>query len=61
MMRRAVTFRKRDVTRATRAVLEAGVEVARVQIERDGTISVITGKPERTTEGETPEDLRKLI
>jgi hypothetical protein len=61
MMRRAVTFKKRDVTRATRAVLEAGVEVARVQIEKDGTISVITGKREKRTQDETPEDLRKLI
>jgi hypothetical protein len=60
-MRRPVAFKKRDVTRATRAVLEAGVEVARVQIEKDGTISVITGKPEKRTQDETPEDLRKLI
>jgi hypothetical protein len=60
-MRRPVAFKKRDVTRATKAVLEAGVEVARVQIEKDGTINVIAGKPEKTIQDETPEELKKLI
>ena len=39
-------FRERDVTRAVKAVAKAGVEIARVEIEPNGKIAVITGKPE---------------
>jgi hypothetical protein len=39
------TFRKRDVTAAVRAVIKAGVEVARVEVAKDGRITVVTGKP----------------
>jgi hypothetical protein len=39
------TFRKRDVRTAVEAVRESGVEVARVEIGRDGKIVVIAGKP----------------
>jgi hypothetical protein len=45
-MRRSSIFKKTDVTRATRAVLAAGLEVRRVEINpRDGTITVVPGKP----------------
>jgi hypothetical protein len=43
-MRRPSTFKKTDVTRATRAVLAAGLEIARVQINKDGAIVVVPGK-----------------
>jgi hypothetical protein len=43
-MSRAITFKKTDVTRATRAVLDAGLDVARVEIEKDGRIVVVPGK-----------------
>jgi hypothetical protein len=39
------TFRKRDVTAAVKAVINAGVEVARVEVANDGRIIVVTGKP----------------
>jgi len=39
------TFRKRDVTAAVQAVVKAGVEVARVEIGKDGKIIVVSGKP----------------
>ena len=45
-MRRPLIFRKTDVTRATRAVLAAGLEIARVEIARDGGIVVVPGTPE---------------
>jgi hypothetical protein len=45
MGRGPCTFRQRDVTKAVRAVAAAGIEVARVEIDRDGRIIVITGKP----------------
>jgi predicted aspartyl protease len=37
------TFRTRDVTAAAKAVVKAGLEVARVEIDRDGRIVVVTG------------------
>jgi hypothetical protein len=39
-------FKQTDVTRAVKAVVAAGVEVARVEVEKDGRIVVIAGKPE---------------
>ena len=55
-MRHPSKFKKSDVTRATKAVREAGLEIARVEISKDGAIVVIPGKPD-----ETPEELRDLI
>jgi len=39
------TFKKRDVKTALQAVRECGVEVARIEIAKDGKIVIITGKP----------------
>lgn len=48
-MRRPNLFKERDVTRATKAVLAAGLNVARVEINRDGLIVVVPGNPEEPT------------
>ena len=45
MSRAACTFRKTDVTRACKAVAAAGYEVQRVEVDKDGKIVVVTGKP----------------
>jgi hypothetical protein len=45
-VRRPSLFKKRDVTRATNGVLDAGLEVARVEITKDGIIVVVSGKRE---------------
>jgi hypothetical protein len=45
MSRRPCTFRETDVKRAVKAVRAAGVEVARVEIGKDGGIIVFPGKP----------------
>jgi hypothetical protein len=45
MPRRCCTFRETDVKRAVRAVRAAGLGVARVEIEKDGRIILVTGKP----------------
>lgn len=43
-MRRPSLFKERDVTRATKAVLAAGLEIARVEIGTDGMIVVVPSK-----------------
>jgi len=47
---RAATVTQTDIKRAVKAVLDAGVEVARVEVARvevdkDGRIVIIAGKP----------------
>jgi hypothetical protein len=59
MARRPCTFRKTDVTRAAKAVLAAGLLVARVEVDRDGSIVIVPGKPAEADE--TPDDLQKLL
>ena len=61
-MRRPSSFKKTDLTRAARAVLAAGLDIARVEIKKDGAIVVFPGKPtEAIHDDETPEDLRTLL
>jgi hypothetical protein len=56
--RRPSIFRKIDLTRALKAAREAGVELARVEIDLSGKIILVTGKPtkadavNRSTEAE---------
>lgn len=47
MTRGACTFKERDVTRALRATLAAGVQVQRVEIDQSGKIVLVMagGKP----------------
>ena len=44
-MRRPSIFKQRDVTRAARGVRAAGLDIAHVEINRDGLIVVVPGKP----------------
>lgn len=46
MSRGRCTFRQSDATKASKAAVAAGVEVARVEIDRDGKIIVVAGKPQ---------------
>jgi hypothetical protein len=39
-----MTFKKTDATRAVKAVINAGLDVARVEIDRDGRITVVPAK-----------------
>jgi hypothetical protein len=73
LMRRPSKFKKCDVTRAMKAVRAAGLEIARVEIAKDGAIVVVPGNPDKLAgEGggersdgiepnETPEELMGLI
>jgi hypothetical protein len=43
-MRKPCLFKERDVRRAAKAVMSAGLNVVRVEIEKDGRIVVVPGK-----------------
>jgi hypothetical protein len=43
-MRRPCLFKERDVRRAARAVLATGLNIERVEIDKNGKIVVVTGK-----------------
>jgi hypothetical protein len=45
MARGQCTFKQSDVTKAVKAVVAAGVAVARVEVDKDGRIVVVAGKP----------------
>jgi hypothetical protein len=61
-MRRPCLFKERDVKRAGRAVLAMGLDIGRVEIDKNGTIVVIPGKPkeaaDESTERNEWDDLR---
>jgi hypothetical protein len=46
MSRIPSTFRQADVTKAVKAVVAAGVDIARIEIDAAGKIVIVTGKPE---------------
>lgn len=45
MASRTCTFKQQDVTRALRAADRAGVDVQRVEIDKEGKIVMVTDKP----------------
>jgi hypothetical protein len=45
MPRGPCTFRQRDLTAAVRAATNAGCEVARIEVGKDGKIVLVTGSP----------------
>jgi hypothetical protein len=44
MARGPTTFRQRDVAAAIRAARQAGIEVARVEVDKAGKITIVTTK-----------------
>jgi hypothetical protein len=54
MSRGPCTFRQRDLTAAVKAMIAAGCEVERAEIDKDGRIVVVVGKeePARKSENE---------
>jgi hypothetical protein len=54
MTRRPSAFRQRDLTRAVKAVIAAGLHVAGVKVSAQGDIEVVTGD-ERAHDSPAPE------
>lgn len=50
MRRRSIPFAQRDVTRALRGAVAAGVTVKRVEINSEGTIVVVIGESAKEAE-----------
>ncbi len=48
MARGRCTFKQQDATRAARAAIAAGLEVQRIEIDKDGKIAVVIGKAAET-------------
>jgi hypothetical protein len=45
MSRDPCTFKQSDMVRAIKAAVAAGVEIARVEVDKEGKIVIIAGKP----------------
>jgi hypothetical protein len=48
------------VTRAIRAAVAAGVDIARVEIARDGRIVIVTGKAQPTVQDDLDRELAEF-
>ena len=55
MPRGSCAFLQTDVTRAVKAIVAAGMEVERIEIEKNGKIVVFIGKPD------APDDMREIV
>jgi hypothetical protein len=51
---RDLTFRKNDAVRAYQAAIKAGIANPRIEIDREGTISIIAGEPMK--DGAAPDE-----
>lgn len=49
-------FRQRDVTKAVKAAVAAGISVARVEVDKEGRIIIVAGKPSDFGSGSNPWD-----
>ena len=55
MSRGQQTFKQRDVTKALKATVKAGIAVERVEIDKNGKIVIVTARPEDAATGEKSE------
>jgi hypothetical protein len=54
MSRGQQTFKQRDVTKALKATVKAGIAVGRVEIDKDGKIVIVPARPMDTESAEKP-------
>lgn len=53
MSRGQQTFKQRDVTKAIKATVKAGIAVERVEIDKNGKITIVTAKADDAVNGNT--------
>jgi hypothetical protein len=59
-VRGKLTFRRNDVVRLIKAATAAGVEVARVEVDKAGKIVIIAGRPTAGTENDLDAELAEF-
>jgi hypothetical protein len=57
MARAPSTFRQADIVKAVRAVRSAGVDIARVELTRDGKIVIVTGEAQPAVQNDLDREL----
>ena len=55
MSRGQQTFKQRDVTKALKAAVKAGIAIERFEIDKNGKIVIVTSKAEEAVNGDNPE------
>jgi len=55
MSRGQQTFKQRDVTKALKAAVKAGIAIERFEIDKDGKIIIVTAKAKDAVNGDNPE------
>ena len=55
MSRGQQTFKQRDVTKALKAAVKAGIAIERFEIDKNGKIVIVTAKAEDAVDGNHPE------
>lgn len=61
MARTRAAFTLKDATRATKAVMAAGLDIRRVEFGKDGKIVVVVGKPYGSEAEITSDDLDREL
>jgi hypothetical protein len=54
MSRGQQTFKQRDLTKALKATVNAGIAVERVEIDKEGKIVIVPARPEDAADQEKP-------
>jgi hypothetical protein len=60
MARAPSTFRQQDVTRAVKAVIAAGVDISRIEIDKAGKIVIVTANGSQAGESAADDLDREL-
>jgi hypothetical protein len=60
MARAPSTFRQQDLTRAIRAAIAAGVDIARIEVAKDGKIVIVTGGPDPAVQDDLDRELEQF-
>ena len=55
MSRGQQTFKQREVTKALKAAVKAGIAIERFEIDKNGKIIIVTAKAKDAVNGDNPE------